>query len=95
MFIQITEAKYLDGYRVEVMFNNGKKGVADFSDNLKGPVFEPLLDLSLFSRLAVDRELGTIVWPNGADVAPEFIYYKAFRDNPELTDQFRKWGYAA
>ena len=39
MFIHITSAKYLEDYKVAVSFNNGRKGVADLSDALKGPVF--------------------------------------------------------
>ena len=36
-------------------------------------VFEPLKDSSFFSKVAVDPELETVVWPNGADLAPEFL----------------------
>ena len=70
MFLHVTEARYLESYKVEVSFNDGKKGIADLSAALKGPVFEPLKDLSVFSQLRVDEELETIVWPNGADLAP-------------------------
>jgi hypothetical protein len=40
MILKVTEASYLDAYRIEVAFNNGKKGIADLADALKGPVFE-------------------------------------------------------
>lgn len=95
MFLHVTEAKYLGGYKVAVSFNDGRTGVADLSAALKGTVFEPLKDISVFSQLRVDDELETIVWPNGADLAPEYIYFQTFRDNPDLQAQFRKWGYVA
>ncbi|MBC8445962.1 MAG: DUF2442 domain-containing protein, partial [Chloroflexi bacterium] len=48
-----------------------------------------------FSRLRVDEELETITWPNGADLAPEYIYFRAFKDDPALQEQFKEWGYIA
>jgi hypothetical protein len=93
MFLHVTEAKYLEGYKVAVSFNDGRNGIADLSSALKGSVFEPLKDLSVFSQLRVDEELETIVWPNGADLAPEYIYFQAFTANPDLQAQFRQWGY--
>lgn len=41
---------------------------------LEGPIFEPLLDPSYFSRVMVDPVGGTVVWPNEADFAPEALY---------------------
>jgi len=95
MFLHVIEAKYIEGYTVEVSFNDGRKGIVDLSVALKGPVFEPLKEVSAFSQLRVDQELETIVWPNGADLAPEYIYFQAFRNTPELQGQFKKWGYIA
>lgn len=93
MFLHITDAKYLTDYKVEVTFNNGRKGIADLSDALKGTMFEPLKNKSEFSRLAVDKELDTIVWSNGADLAPEYVYFQAFKNEAELQAQFKQWGY--
>ncbi len=93
MFLHVTNARYVDGYKVEVSFNNGRKGVADLTDALKGPMFEPLKNKLEFSTLTVDKELETIVWPNGADLAPEYIYFQAFKNDPELRSQFKQWGY--
>ena len=56
-------------------------------------MFEPLKDKFIFSNFKVDNELAKIVWPNGADLAPEYIYFKAFRDDPELQVKFKLWGY--
>jgi len=93
VILHITEAQYLQDYKVQVVFNDGKQGVADLSDALRGPVFNPLKDKKLFAQLYVDKEMETIAWPNGADLAPEYIYFKAFKDVPELQKQFREWGY--
>lgn len=93
MILHITEAKYLKDYEVEVKFNDGKVGVADLKSALRGSVFQPLKDKSLFAQLRVDKDLETIVWPNGADLAPESIYYRAFKNDPQLQEQFQKWGY--
>lgn len=45
----------------------------DLGPELDGPVFEPLRDPSAFAEVAIDPELHTIAWPNGADFAPEFL----------------------
>lgn len=95
MFLHIKEAKYIEGYKVQVSFNDGRKGVADLSAALKGGVFEPLKDKLNFSALKVDEELETIVWPNGVDLAPEYVYFQAFKDDPLLREQFKTWGYIA
>lgn len=93
MFLHVTDARYLRDYLVEVAFNDGRMGIADLAGALHGPVFEPLKDRSVFSSLRVDPELETIVWPNGADLAPEFLYFQAFKEEPALAEQFREWGY--
>ncbi|MCC4273058.1 DUF2442 domain-containing protein [Marinomonas communis] len=43
------------------------------SNLLKRPIFEPLQELDQFKAFTVDPELGTVVWSNGADLAPEFL----------------------
>lgn len=93
MFLHITKATPLDGFRVKVCFDDGREGVADLSEALKGPVFELLKDPEVFRQFRVDEELQTIVWPNGTDLAPEYVYYQAFRNDPALHATFRKWGY--
>ncbi len=93
MFLHIISAQYVDRYKIKIKFNNQDEGIADLSTSLQGKVFEPLQDLAMFQKFTVDLELGTIVWDNGADFAPEYFYFLAFRDVPELQDQFHKWGY--
>ena len=93
MFLHLAEAIPLGGYRVEVRFDDGREGIADLTEALEGPIFEPLRDPDAFKDFRIDEELRTIVWPNGADLAPEYVYFQAFRDVPELQSTFRKWGY--
>jgi hypothetical protein len=71
--IFVKSAKYLIDYKIFVTFDDGSAGEVDLRGLLSGPVFEPLKDKNYFSRLMVDPELETIVWPNGADLAPEFL----------------------
>ena len=58
----------------------------DLEDRLFGPVFEPLKDLSFFERLEVNSDLDTIVWPNGADFAPEFLYQRLQNSAEEVAE---------
>ena len=95
MFLHVTNARPLEGYKVEVCFDDGREGIADLMEALYGPMFEPLKDPEVFRKLRVDEELQTIVWPNGTDLAPEYIFYQAFRNDPGLRPTVRKWGYIA
>lgn len=95
MFLHVVGAKHQGGFTIEVTFNNGRTGSVDLSNSLHGEVFENLRSPSEFERFRVDGELETIVWPNGADLAPEYLFYRAFSDDPNLQGQFREWGYIA
>ncbi len=75
MLIDVIEAKYVRDFTM-VKFEDGTEGEIDLSAELYGPVFEPLKDVMFFKQVRVDPELGTIVWPNSADLAPEFLYDK-------------------
>ena len=74
MILYITDAKYLSDYQLWLKFNEGSEGIVDLIDELWGTVFETLKDLTLFSQVKLDKELSTVVWPNGADLAPEFLH---------------------
>ena len=60
-------------YVLLVTFVDGFQREVDLTDRLEGPVFEPLRDPAFFSQARFDDEVGTVVWPNGADLAPEFL----------------------
>ena len=76
MILHVKEAKYLHDYVIWLKFNDGAIGELDLKDELFGEVFEPLKDLEKFKAFKVDPELETIVWDNGVDMAPEFLYDK-------------------
>ena len=70
----VVEVRYVRDYTLWLRFQDGMCGEVDISRSFRGPVFEPLRDLEFFKQVRVDPEIGTIVWPNGADVAPETLY---------------------
>jgi hypothetical protein len=74
MLIHVKEAKYLHDYVIWIRFNNGAAGEIDLKNELYGEMFEPLKNLNNFKKFIVDPEMETIVWENGADFAPEYLY---------------------
>ena len=78
----IRRVEHLGGFRLLLTFADGLVTEIDLTDKLAGqvgPVFEPLRDPSVFAQVRVDTELGTIVWPNGADLAPDALHARAGR----------------
>jgi hypothetical protein len=73
MFLHTTHVQPLPGYRLFVRFNNGVSGELSLADELWGDMFAPLKDETLFATARQDDAAGTVVWANGADLAPEFL----------------------
>ena len=71
-FIEVIEAKYIDGYRIKLLFNNGETKIVDLSKSLNGTIFSPLKDIEFFKKFTI--KINTIEWENGADFAPEYLY---------------------
>jgi hypothetical protein len=74
MFLRVTDVKFLEGFKLQLTFSDGTVKVVDLENELNGPVFEPLQDLTFFRQGAINPETNTVEWPNGADFAPEFLY---------------------
>jgi hypothetical protein len=68
-----------EGFRLEVVFVDGRATEVALGDRRFDPLFEPLRDPSLFSHVGVDP-LGAVCWPNGADLAPDALYRLAVGD---------------
>ena len=74
---QLEHAEYLSGYTIHVRFADGTEGDINLETELWGEVFEPLKEHNVFRGFRLDKELNTITWPSGADLAPEFLYEMA------------------
>jgi Protein of unknown function (DUF2442) len=73
MLPRITNARYVEEHTIWLRFADGTEGEIDLKQELDGEVFEPLKDKNYFKTFTLHPELRTIVWPNGADFAPEFL----------------------
>jgi hypothetical protein len=75
MLKDIVEATLLEGYRVRLRFEDGVAGDVDLSTVIRFEgIFALLKDPMRFRELRVHPELGTIYWPNGADLDPSVLY---------------------
>ncbi|MGH9115774.1 MAG: DUF2442 domain-containing protein [Acidimicrobiales bacterium] len=77
----VRSVEYLGDYRLKLSFADGTVRIVDLEAKLSqpvGPMFEPLREVAVFALATVDPETGTVVWPNGADIAPDTLHDGAF-----------------
>lgn len=74
LLARITDVEPLEGFRLRLTFTDGLVREIDLSDDLWGPMAEPLQDPAYFRQVCVDPELGTVVWPNGYDLDPDVLH---------------------
>ena len=74
---EVIEARIIKDYTVELVFDDLKRGIVDLRKCLGRGIFKELLDQKKFHQMKVNAELGTICWPNGADIAPDTLYLEA------------------
>ncbi len=67
-------AKYLRDYKIQITFNTGEQRIVDLKDQLYGEMFEQLKDKNILMQFRVDKDIRTIVSPNGADLDPYSLY---------------------
>lgn len=78
MYYDLTEIKYIGGYKLKLTFENGKGGMVDFKDYIKeGSVYARFSDIEYFKKAYIHPELGVLCWPGDVDVSPETIYHEA------------------
>jgi hypothetical protein len=74
----VVSASYKGEYKIEVAFDDGKRGVVDFSKYLgRGGVFERFKDIEFFKNFKINEELGVLTWQDEIDIAPETLYAEA------------------
>ena len=73
----VTKVKVMGPYTLELTFSDDFRRKVDLESELYGEVFEPLRDPAFFAQAQLDHELGTVVWPDGADFSSEFLYHDA------------------
>lgn len=78
MYYDVVEAKYIEGCKLELTFENGKRGIVDLQDYIKkGGVFSRFSDIEYFKQFYINKELGVLCWPDDLDIAPETLYHEA------------------
>ena len=92
MIQDVVSASYKGGYKIEVTFDDGKRGVVDFSKYLdKGGVFDRFKDINFFRNFRINEELGVLTWQDEIDVAPETLYAEATKTPlPKWMEKKRK-----
>lgn len=70
----VTDFTLVKDYVLNVRFDDGVEQTIDFEPILIGPLFGPLRDPHVFRQVRVDTDLGTLVWPNGADIDPNVLH---------------------
>lgn len=94
MLLQITKAEYVGDFLCELTFNDGRLGLADIrmlADDEPRKIFAPLADEGFARQFELQH--GTLCWPGEIDVAPEYLYFMVFQDDPALYERFVAWGY--
>ena len=65
---------YISEYKLQLTFEDGSLRLVNLEPHLDGEIFEPLKDINYFKTVRVNPDLDTIVWDNGADMSPDFLY---------------------
>lgn len=92
MYFNITSAVYIDKYRINLTFNNGKSGIVDLAEYISdGEIFEPIRSIEIFKNFNVNY--GTLTWyDDEIDIAPETLYEKSTGEKIVFDDSIQKVG---
>ena len=95
---RVRSFEIVSAYMLRVGFDDGTERTINFQPILSGELYGPLRDLSLFDQVRIDKEVQTLVWPNGADFDPARLHdwpehERAFRElaarwEPACTERF-------
>jgi hypothetical protein len=71
---QVIAFRKVKAHTLRVEFSDGISQIIDFSSVLRGELYGPLADESVFDQVTLDPEVHTLVWPNGADFDPAILH---------------------
>jgi hypothetical protein len=75
MLKDIVAVQPLDGYKLRLTFEDDAEGIVDIAQLTEFTgIFAPLADSAFFAQVTVNPDLGTVYWPNGADLDPDVLY---------------------
>lgn len=79
MFPRVSGVRHIKDHKLEISFTDGTVAEIDFRQRIvgRGGVFAPLESEEFFKQVTVDREAGTLLWPNGVDFCPDVLYAEA------------------
>jgi len=79
MFPRVRGVRHISEYKLELTFSDDTVAELNFLHRVvgRGGVFAPLEDLEFFRKVTLDREAGTVAWPNGVDFCPDVLYAEA------------------
>lgn len=78
MYYDVVSVRYIENYKLEVTFKNGKSGVVDLEKYKNyGGLFQKFKDLEYFKKVQINEEIGVLTWPDELDIAPETLYSEA------------------
>jgi len=70
----VKDVIYMSEYKLQLTFEDGSLRLVNLESHLDGEIFEPLKDINYFKTVRVSPDFDTIVWDNGADMSPDFLY---------------------
>ena len=90
LICRIRSFEILAPHILRIGFDDGTQQVVDFLPVLYGELYGPLRDLRLFNQVALDPEVHTLVWPNGADFDPATLHQWPTQAAP-FAEMARAW----
>lgn len=70
----VKNIEYINEYKLLITFEDNSIKTVDFKDHLDGEIYSPLKDVEYFKTVKLNKDIDTIVWDNGADFSPDFLY---------------------
>jgi hypothetical protein len=90
---RVISVEPLGDYQLRVGFDDHSSRDIDLGTVLEGEMYGPLRDPAMFATVAIDPEVHTLVWPNGADFDPAVLHDWPTHE-PAMRNLAKKWSLA-